>query len=643
MKKTGFLGNTPFFTVIISVVFFAFTSTKAAADVTFKAEVERQSISQDESLSLKLMSTTDGNARVENPHYEAPDFDEVNQYTSQSIQSYYTNGKFGMKNSQVLNIYLRPRKTGELKINNISVVVDGQKYAAKDIAVTVTPAGAGTPPPRQYGGGGMGLRGASKAPNSNGFMVRAEVDRSEVYKGDQIIVSYYLYQRVSVFNIQVVKLPILGGFLKEELEMPLTGQRLNFSPVVVDGVTYQRALLMRVAAYPLKSGKMKLDTIGLKFNYSGSARVPGFDDDDDMFTNLFQQMAPRAGTAESAPIEISVKPLPEEGKPASFTGAVGSDFKVQATLNKAQPKANEAVTLNVKISGAGNLSAVAEPKVEWPKSIEYYESKGQSRSTSAGTSEKSFDILLIPRAEGHYLIPGIEFSYFDTSKDAYVTKKTDSLEMNVMAGDAQSANSPVVQSILPSGNAILDSPLDSALNSTLNSTMINKPEVRNLAMNVLIALGGFIGLLGIGWIIKNILKSKWLRKRMALAKKGKLNEGAWRLLEEKARKAPNALLWPEVQQAYESLTSQVYAAIDEHTKLGARSFPREELNRRLSEAGVSEASLKKLFSLLEFAELVRFASSYGAVSEQQARADLLKWVQEGKLLVESLPEELSIA
>ena len=224
MKNALITSKFYFFLSLLSVTTTALFA-HAASEVTFKAEVDRTSLSQDESVALKLMTSTDGNARVENPHYLAPDFDEVNQYSSQSINSYYVNGKFGMKNNQILNIYLRPKKTGDFKISGISVMVDGLKYVAKDIDVRVTPAGAGTPPPRQYGGGGMGLRGASKAPSSNGFMVRAEVDRSEVYKGEQIMVSYYLYQRVSVFNIQVVKLPILNGFLKEELEMPLNGQR----------------------------------------------------------------------------------------------------------------------------------------------------------------------------------------------------------------------------------------------------------------------------------------------------------------------------------------------------------------------------------------------------------------------------------
>ena len=173
-----------------------------------------------------------------------PGFELLNQYNAVQTESFYdeSTGRIGMHNSFEVNKVLKPLRTGTFKITNIQVRVDGQVYHAGDMTIQVGSGGGGTPPPPSYGSGGVGLRGASKRSTMPSVFARAEVDKSKAYKGEQIVVSYYIYQRVRAFNIEITKFPTLNGFLREELEMPYLARKLDMEQVVFDGVAYVRAL-----------------------------------------------------------------------------------------------------------------------------------------------------------------------------------------------------------------------------------------------------------------------------------------------------------------------------------------------------------------------------------------------------------------
>jgi hypothetical protein len=225
-----------------------------AVDADLRVEIDRTEIGQDESVALKfnLQIGGGGSHSVSAPQFNAPDFDEVNSFSQTFIESYYENGQFGMRDNRQITKVLRPKKSGEFKITGIQMTVDGKAYTAAPVSVKVTPAGAGTPPPKYYGGGvGTGLRANDARAERRNFFLRAEISKAKVYKGEQLIVSYYLYSKVPVFNIQVTHFPVLDGFLKEDLEIPAQTGRLNQEQVTIEGGVFDRALLARYAAYPL--------------------------------------------------------------------------------------------------------------------------------------------------------------------------------------------------------------------------------------------------------------------------------------------------------------------------------------------------------------------------------------------------------
>ncbi|MGK5085936.1 BatD family protein [Bdellovibrionota bacterium FG-2] len=622
-----------------------------AKDVVLSAELDRQEISIDESVSLKLSVTVEGDSNASQPRFSAPNFEVINQFQNTFVQSFYENGRFGMRNQVNITKVLRPLKSGDLQITGIQVSIDGKNHTSPDLRVRVLP-GASSP----SGGSansGAGVSGPArvtgKRPAGAYIFVRAEVDKERAVKGEQVVVSYYLYRRVRVFNIQVEKYPVLPGFLREDMEMPILNQRLDSERVILDGIAFERSLLLRYAAYPIQEGKLKIDPLSLKYQHYTNTQSM---DNNDPFMNFFQQMTPHVGSSRSDTVSVDVVPVPEEGRPPSFSGAVG-DFSVVSALDKNEVRANEAVTLTVKIEGRGNLASIKDPQAKWPENVELYDTKGTAKTGRSGVGEKVFEILLIPRAPGKLTLPGLEFSFFDPSKKAYVTKSTAPIDLQVAEG---APGSVVPQRAPPSQANQQGVQAQSGVGAPAGAPLASKViEIRDLKgpeeKTESISVNGFpvwrwlywgacvgftVLLMFVGLDLIRKVKTK-VNDPESASNKQKHVLRTFSELRKMSRQVLSGTAWLEVVGGYEKICGQVFDALDRYSEIGARSLSRDELRRILvDEQGLSDDAWKRTEKLLEFAEMVRFASSAGAVSESSARNEFGKWVGEAEALVKTL-------
>ncbi len=613
----------------------------AWATPEFTAEVDRESISADESVALKLNVKLDGSGDLDDtPAFSAPEFELINDYTSTYVESFYENGRFGSRKTLQFVKVLRPKKTGDLTISQLTARVDGKVYTAPAITIEVSAGGSGTPPPRNYGGSGVGLRGSTKKPVASGpgFFVRAEVDKSQAFRGEQIIVSYYLYRRTRVFNISVEKYPVLNAFLREDLDMPVLGQRLDTEQVMLDGAVYERSLLTKYAAYPLKEGKLPIDPMSIKASYfpAGQNQEEG-----DVFQQFFQQMNPREARSTSDPLSVEVAPLPEP-KPASFSGGIGT-FEGTLSVDKAQAKTNEAITVTFRIEGRGNLNAIEQPKPEWPKGFDLFESKGTTQGGGKGGSgARVFEYLLVPRKPGKFDLPAIEFSYFDPKRREYVSKRTGQVLVEI-SGEA----SPDSENAKPSffGKTSDESKsTGGASGSSIADLQWNgfseKSPVRQKLLQLATGLGVLLLLIG------GFLGGRVGLSRLRLYRQSRLNRAdiqnakTWHELKQKAQLASTGqLATPELFQAYDQLIAHLYRSLDQAYAIpgGTKSYPRAELKTLLvDDQGFPEPIWAKFSSLVEYSETVRFASKIGAASESEARTELKRWVKEGQGIQEAI-------
>ncbi len=145
----------------------------------------------------------------------------------------------------------------------------------------------------------------------------------------------------------------------------------------------------------------------------------------------------RARAFATNPIPLKILPLPEQGRPAGFTGAIGH-FVLSASLDKKATAAQKPVTLVLTIAGGGNIKVIQQPEIKVPEGIRKYESKTVENITpdlNRVTGEKRYETILVPQKEGNYTIAPIKFTYFDPDSARYKTLSSKPLALRVTPGE----------------------------------------------------------------------------------------------------------------------------------------------------------------------------------------------------------------
>jgi hypothetical protein len=143
---------------------------------------------------------------------------------------------------------------------------------------------------------------------------------------------------------------------------------------------------------------------------------------------------------EAPGVTIQVDPLPE--KPAGFSGGVGR-FNISAQLNKTEVKAGDPITMRIVVSGVGNLKLIKLPEINFPKNFDQYDPKitDKTKLTANGVEGNMvYDILFVPRSQGKYTVPAVNFVYFDVQSNSYKTIKTKPIDITVDKGDGKNVS-----------------------------------------------------------------------------------------------------------------------------------------------------------------------------------------------------------
>ena len=108
------------------------------------------------------------------------------------------------------------------------------------------------------------------------------------------------------------------------------------------------------------------------------------------------------------PFALRIMSLPEEGKPADFSGAVGK-LKLDAALSATTAQLGDILTLTVSITGNGDLSNIAVPLPRAAEGFKIYPAKEKTREMFTLKAEQAF----IPQSTNAVEIGAIHFNYFN--------------------------------------------------------------------------------------------------------------------------------------------------------------------------------------------------------------------------------------
>jgi hypothetical protein len=194
-----------------------------------------------------------------------------------------------------------------------------------------------------------------------------------------------------------------------------------------------------IALFPISSGRFTIGEAGVRYivsDFGGFSRDPFSFFRGDPFRR-------REGFAEAGQIPIEVLPLPDEGRPADFSGAVGS-FHLSIVPSQTDVRLGESITLSIRVEGRGNIQSIGEVPLPRLDGFRVFAPKARdSVRVEQGKigGAKIFDLVLVPEVMGKAFLEGFSLAYFDPAKGAYLRSDAKPIEINVLEGDENAMRS----------------------------------------------------------------------------------------------------------------------------------------------------------------------------------------------------------
>ena len=399
------------------VALFVLFAARAAEDVSFVVNAPMiTSVGEAFRVEFELNAKPDSDSFVP-PSFE--NFDVVaGPSVSQGSSIQIVNGEMSKSISYAITYVLLPQKAGTFAIAPATIAVKGKSYTTQRTAVEVRDgAQGGDESATKQSHNESAESRANSSIGKDDLMLRLVLSKRSVFKGEPIRAILKLYSRVNLAGSEGSKMPTFNGFWSQQVDIEQGPFRET-----LDNKVYEAYNIAEYILYPQQGGTLTIDPAELTV----VARVMiksnrGFDP----FFGGGHEMYSVRRTLKTPEVKVQVKEFPV-GAPASFSGAVGR-YTMSQKLSSTEVAANSAVTLQLTISGTGNLNFISAPTLSLPSSFELYEVKSEEKiqnSASGSVGYRRFDYPFIVRAEGEYEIAPVEFSYFDLDKQSYVTLST---------------------------------------------------------------------------------------------------------------------------------------------------------------------------------------------------------------------------
>jgi hypothetical protein len=401
------------------------------AQVQFEAKVSKQTLGLNERLRIDFTMNDDGD------NFTPPNFEgfKIIAGPSQQVSQSWVNGKSSF--NKTYSYFLLPTQRGNLVIRQASIDIRGQIYKTSPVKITVT---AAVEQPRDPND--------SQVSADESLHLVAEISNTNPYINEPITVVYKIYfsYNIGITNWRELDKPKYNDFWSQNIDI----KQLVAEEGKYNGEKYRFVTLRKTVLYPQKSGKLVIEPLSLDVD----VQLPS------NRRNIFGQvlLVEDHKRVSAGAKTISVKALPESGKPADFSGAVGR-FVFKVTPSKTNLKSGESLDLDVSVSGTGNLKLFTLPKPIVPTALEMYDpvhNEQVSTPLSGMTGKISDKYAIIPQYKGKYPIKPMVFTYFDLGSRSYKTITSPEIMVNVLEGP-NAADNAVASTSGDTKKAILSS------------------------------------------------------------------------------------------------------------------------------------------------------------------------------------------
>ena len=451
------LSSRKIFLLVIAICFY---SVSTFAQVNFTATISPSVIGKDETAQLSF--TVENAQQVEK--IDPPVLKGFQIVSGPNQQSSFQSINGVTKQSIGVSYLIRPTATGNFTIGEATATINGKTLKSNKVTLKVTKEAQGNSNNQN-----QGFSFSSPFSNMPGFdeparpttfsdyilkdgenvqkkidkniFIKAIANKTTCYVGEPIIVTYKLYTRLKAES-NITGSPSFNGFSVIDIAQPNDG-----TPTVekLDGREYNTYTMRKVQLYPLQSGKFDLDAMQSDntIYFIKDAYAKQQEGNEEAMLDNFSASAIPANavttehvTLSSKPVSITVKELPTKNKPVSFKGAVG-DFTINAYVEKNNFTTDDAGKLIISVSGAGNMTLLNAPEISWPNGVDGFEPKttdGLNKITVPISGTKVFQYQFTISKAGNYILPAVDFSFFDIKSGNYKTLSTKPIPIRVSQG-----------------------------------------------------------------------------------------------------------------------------------------------------------------------------------------------------------------
>ncbi len=385
--------------------------------VHVSAVVDADEIGTGDTLTLTVTVETENVTRLPKP--EVPEmkyFSVINESSTSQTSISIINGKTTRSKTTTFTYILQPEKKGSFTIPPVTIKYSGTVYKTDPITVTVV----------------EGRVKKSRSPLSSNeerivdeqslkkdIFIRVEPDKSSVYEGEQIFLTYSLYSRLDIDSVSLRQNPSFPGFYIEDV---FNATRLEYKKETYNDRIFTTSVIKKVALFPLQPGTYTPKPLVLE------ATVILKDN------NLFDIFGyPYTFNIESGDVQIQVRPMPPSRDRTKFNGIVG-DLSADLIVPTSSVQTGESVTCYLNLQSSGNMSAVTDPGLQLSLNGRIYLSDTQNRMVEKKGREyfiKKFEYTIIPEENGKLTISSPDFLYFDLESNNYVLTSAQPVQITV--------------------------------------------------------------------------------------------------------------------------------------------------------------------------------------------------------------------
>lgn len=499
---------------VLAMVAVCLFSVGNAAEL--QARLDRESVAAGSGAILSLTISGNGGGRPEIP--EIKDLVVRSRGQSQNIQMF--NGQTTV--STTYTYVVGSHTAGDYQIPAIEMTIDGEKHSTKPLSLKVLDSDTAQPPPdtQQPDEEEEPQPQADTGGNRFGFLTveLADSTRKHAFVGEIAPV------RIRAWLPAGAQAQLRSGIQPEGKGFTLhnVSEHPQQTEETRDGKAYT-AVTWFGGISATRSGKfpasLSVDATVAVRDPSAPRRRRGGPFSDPFFNGIFDDtpMIQKDVTLKSDDQEIEIRPLPTEGKPAGFTGAVG-DFKFDNAIVPKEWKTGEPQQIMTQLSGSGNFALMKAPELAPEDSWKSYPGKDEFRPSdeTSFSGTKIFRFSAVPRKSGEQDV-SLSFSYFDPEAEAYKTITSPVEKISVSGEDIAEDKPAATPAVKEPEKKKSDELVAQRRGLSPSATLV--PLVSRAAFKEMLGTSAVMGLLGIGLAVVRRRRSDPQRlARTALAK-----------------------------------------------------------------------------------------------------------------------------